>query len=468
MDLLDLMATLTLDASDFENGIQKAGEMVHSLGNTMDTALSSLGRLPEGAEVMGQLTVDSLRSMGEEIGSTAGAWRDIWLETWQGAIPAVEDLLEQLSAAATERFNALGEAITSAVEAARAAVTEGFSAIAERIQGSTEEGRAAAEGSFSAILALVSENTEGARSAVEGGFSSILSLVTEHTEGARSAAGGAFSAILALISENTEGARGAVEGGFSSILSLVTAHTEGARAAVSEGFSTILRNITDRTREAGAAVSEQFGNIRSRIEAVMDSVSGTVDSVTSAIHGFFRTRFGEAYGTVSGIFDNIHRAISDKITAAKDTVAGVIDQMKALFNFSWSLPHLALPHLSVSGRFSLDPPSVPSFSISWYRKAMQNAMLLDSPTIFGMSGNTLLGAGEAGQEVVAGADTLMGMIRSATNYGNEEIVSILRRILETLDRGGGTITLHLDGQRIAEAAFDPMVRYAKSLGTPMI
>ena len=50
---------------------------------------------------------------------------------------------------------------------------------------------------------------------------------------------------------------------------------------------------------------------------------------------------------------------------------------------------------------------------------MNKPMLLDSPTIFGMQGNKLLGAGEAGAEVVAGADKLMSMIRSAVDTTNK-------------------------------------------------
>ena len=81
---------------------------------------------------------------------------------------------------------------------------------------------------------------------------------------------------------------------------------------------------------------------------------------------------------------------------------------------NWQLPHIKLPHFSISGTFSLDPPSIPSISVSWYKKAMKNAMILDSPTIFGMSkGGGLLGGGEAGREVIAGADTLMNMIQEA-------------------------------------------------------
>ena len=92
--------------------------------------------------------------------------------------------------------------------------------------------------------------------------------------------------------------------------------------------------------------------------------------------------------------------------------------MKTFFNFKWELPKLKLPHFKFSGKFSIDPPSVPKFNVEWYAKAMNRPMLLDSPTIFGMQNGRLLGAGEAGAEVVSGADKLMSMIRSAVDTTN--------------------------------------------------
>ena len=93
-----------------------------------------------------------------------------------------------------------------------------------------------------------------------------------------------------------------------------------------------------------------------------------------------------------------------------------ISKIKGFFKFSWSLPKLKLPHPTISGKFSLNPPSVPKFSISWYAKAMDKGMILNTPTIFGMGKNgDLLGGGEAGSETVVGTNSLLNMIRSAVS-----------------------------------------------------
>lgn len=182
---------------------------------------------------------------------------------------------------------------------------------------------------------------------------------------------------------------------------------------VSNALETISSVVSTVMNAVGSFISSIWSGIQSTFSGALNTIQTTVSNVFETVKNAIITPLDTAKNTVSGIFDSIQTAISDKLNAAKDTVSGIIESIKGFFDFSWSLPKLKLPHISISGSFSLTPPSVPSFGIEWYKKAMDNAMLLDSPTIFGAMGNKLLGAGEAGPEVVAGADTLMQMIRTA-------------------------------------------------------
>ena len=165
----------------------------------------------------------------------------------------------------------------------------------------------------------------------------------------------------------------------------------GAVIAIGVLFMQNMDAIKQKAGEVYQRVSEKFLAIK---QAVSDAVSG-------------------AWRVVSEKFESIRSTISEKIESAKQTVHDAIERIKGFFNFSWSLPSLTLPHFSITGSFSLNPPSVPHIGLEWYAKAMNNGMILNSPTIFGMQNGKLLGAGEAGAEVVVGANSLYSMIQSA-------------------------------------------------------
>lgn len=181
--------------------------------------------------------------------------------------------------------------------------------------------------------------------------------------------------------------------------------------------------------------------VDSAVKNIKESFQGggivnVVKSVVSSVKSIFTDGFTALKTTATNVWNSIKTAITNPIQTAKDTVKNLIDKIKGFFNFSWSLPKLKMPHVTITGSFSLVPPSVPKFSISWYRSAMDNPLLLTNASIFGAAGGSLLGGGEAGPEVVSGADTLMNMIRSVLNEGSadpaEELGDKVDRMLELL------------------------------------
>ena len=119
---------------------------------------------------------------------------------------------------------------------------------------------------------------------------------------------------------------------------------------------------------------------------------------------------------------------------AKNKVNNAIQKIKSFFNFSWSLPKLKLPHISISGKFSLNPPSVPKFGIEWYK----NGGIMTNPTMFGfnpMSGKAMVG-GEAGPEAILPLSKIPELMEKMGYLNNNSSSTI-------------SINLNVDGKTIA-------------------
>ena len=189
---------------------------------------------------------------------------------------------------------------------------------------------------------------------------------------------------------------------WNTISSTVSSKISAASSAVSSATSTITSVASSAWSSVSSTASSQWESIRSTISSKLSSAKSTVSSLMSGITSTMSSGLSSALSTVSGKFSSIYSTISSKMSAARDAVGNAISALKSKFNFSWSLPHLKLPHVSISGSFSINPPSVPHFGISWYK----DGGILTRPTIFGAAGNNLLAGGEAGAEAVVPLATL--------------------------------------------------------------
>ena len=99
----------------------------------------------------------------------------------------------------------------------------------------------------------------------------------------------------------------------------------------------------------------------------------------------------------------------------KQTVQDGVDKLKSLMNFEWKLPQIKLPHFSISGELSLNPPSMPSIGVEWYKKAYNNGVLFRQPTVLQTpAGSKGFGDG-AGAEVVLGLNKLQELAGSGSS-----------------------------------------------------
>lgn len=185
----------------------------------------------------------------------------------------------------------------------------------------------------------------------------------------------------------------------------------------SESFRQFWINLWETVKEAVLAGVE-------KIKAILQGIISFVQSNWQSLLMFLVNPFAGAFmllynhcdafrNKVDSMLSAVQNAITSKFNAIKSFLSGVVSWMKNIFNFEWKLPKIKLPHFKISGSFSLNPPSVPSFDVDWYRKAMNGGMILNSPTIFGAADGKLLGGGEAGAEAVVGVGSLQSMITNA-------------------------------------------------------
>lgn len=193
--------------------------------------------------------------------------------------------------------------------------------------------------------------------------------------------------------------------------------------ALSSFLAQVLLELTTRLSDMFNKAYEFGQKIGSWLREKIQSGKNAVQNFFSNVGNFFTNGFNNIKNKVQTGLDNIKNKFTSIFDNVKNTVKNAIDFIKGLFNFQWSLPKIKLPHFSISGQLDLfaTPPTFPSVSIEWYKKAMNNAYMLDGATIFGAANGKLLGGGESGSELVVGTDKLMNMIKQATGANNRPI-----------------------------------------------
>lgn len=212
------------------------------------------------------------------------------------------------------------------------------------------------EAALTVIISIVVPVLTSIMDTVANVFATILATVTN---------------VMAALSSIIQGAWQVIQGIFQTVLGLIVGVVTGDFSMMSSGVSGILNGMSSIISGILQGVLSVFSGIWNSIKSV---AVGACNAVT---------------GAVSGAFNGIRSVIENAMGGAKSTVSNALDAISGFFaGLHLEFPHIALPHFSLSGEFSLMPPSVPSISVSWYRTG---AIAM---------GASVVGIGEAGPEAV--------------------------------------------------------------------
>lgn len=187
--------------------------------------------------------------------------------------------------------------------------------------------------------------------------------------------------------------------------------------SIKDKWNELKQKTTEIFTNIGQSISTKWNEIKTGISDKVEAIKTSVADKFEAMKTSVADKFTAIKDSVLEKFTAIKDGIKEKIDAAKDAVHNAIEKIKSFFSFNIELPHIPMPHFSIQPEgwklSDLLQGVIPKLDIAWYRKAMNNGMILNGPTIFGMKDGQLLGAGEAGSETVVGTNSLMQMIRTA-------------------------------------------------------
>lgn len=242
--------------------------------------------------------------------------------------------------------------------------------------------------------------------------------------------------------------------GFDNMINSTIQFCTNVKDTIVNGWNQTVENTKQKLSDMYNTAVQKWTDICSASQQKFDEIKTNITTRVANIKDNIKQGFETAYNTVKDTFSKISNAIKDKIESARDTVKRAIDKIKGFFNFSWSLPKLKLPHISISGKFSLSPPSVPKFGIDWYSSGGIFTKKTVLPNGIGV-GDAINGVGNAAEAVLPidelpkliGLDKLFDLVDSNKNNTSDTSVSAI------VPDGNVTMSINLDSFQIAEAVF---------------
>lgn len=228
---------------------------------------------------------------------------------------------------------------------------------------------------------------------------------------------------------------------WEDIKTTISTKVSNIKTTISDGWNNIKTNVSTTIDNIKTAVSDKWDSIKTSISTKATGIKTTVtdkfNAIVRKIKEIFTFDFKlpslklPSWDTIKGTLDGIVRNVKSKFDfgfslptlklpswdTIKGTLNGLVDKIKGVFSFTWELPKFKLPHLKITGGESpyglFGKGSLPKITVDWYKKAYENPVLFNTPTIL-QTPQGLKGFGDgAGAEIVMGLNKLKQLVGAA-------------------------------------------------------
>lgn len=319
----------------------------------------------------------------------------------------ISNVMATISETMSNVWNAITTTITSVWETIKSVVQVGLMFIGEIIGLAVEILLIPWTFLWTNFGTYITTAWEAIKTVVQNGLNAISTFITNIWNAISSTTSAIWDVIVSVVMSVWDRFLTGATRIFSGIKSVITTIWNAISSATSTVWNALVavvtgiwdRFLTGATRIFNAiknVVTSIWNSISSVTSSVWNSISGVVSNVVNSISSTISNVFNGIKSTVSNIWNGIKSVVTNAINGAKTAVSNAVNGIKSVMNFSWSLPKLKMPHFSVTGKFGLNPPSVPKLGLEWYA----DGGIMTKPTVFGMNGNNAMVGGEAGNEAV--------------------------------------------------------------------
>lgn len=324
----------------------------------------------------------------------------------------------------TNAWNTMKTSVTNTVNNLKTTVQTAWTNLKTNVTNTVNNLKTSVQTAWNNLKTNVTNTVNNLKTAVTTAWNNLKTAVVNTVNNLKSSLQTAWNNIKTTVVNAVNSLKTTVTTAWESLKTSVVNTANNLKSSLETAWNNIKTSVTNAVNNLKTNVTNAWSNLKSSVETVVSNLHSSISnawsniqsSVSNAVSNLKSSAvnaFNSVKDSASSIFESIKSAITSKIEAAKSAISNTIQSIKNLFNFSWSLPHIKVPHFGITGYTTILGAQIPQIGVSWYKKAYENPVMFTSPTVVATPGG-MKGFGDGhGAEIVLGLNKLRELVGSS-------------------------------------------------------